>query len=159
MNSVSEERLVRRWAKRVGIAVLVLLLASQLVPMNRHNPGVDPSKTIYVTEKVPPKVKAVLERSCKNCHSSETSWPWYSYVAPASWIIAHDVHQARKEMNFSEWGSYSAKRKGEKLEEICEQLTNGDMPDPKYALVHRNARITPEERGAVCQWTEDSRQY
>ncbi len=160
MSLVSEDnRSVRRWVKRAGLAALVLLLASQLVPVSRRNPAVDPSETIYATESVPPTVKAVLERSCKNCHSNQTSWPWYSYVAPASWIIAHDVHRARKDMNFSEWGSYPAKRKEEKLEEICEQLTNGDMPDPKYLLVHRSARITPEERGAVCQWTEDSRQY
>lgn len=62
-------------------------------------------------------------------------------------------------MNFSEWGSYTAKRKEERLEEICEQIANGDMPDPKYALLHRDARITPEERNAVCQWTEDVRRY
>jgi hypothetical protein len=139
--------------------VLVLLLVCQLVPANRRNPAIDPSKTIYATENVPPVVKTVLERSCKNCHSNETSWPWYSYVAPASWVIAHDVHQARKAMNLSEWGSYAAKRKEEKLEDICEQLTNGDMPDPKYALFHRSARISREELGAVCQWTEDARQY
>jgi RNA polymerase subunit RPABC4/transcription elongation factor Spt4 len=150
---------VRRWAKSIGLTVLVLWLACQLVPANRRNPGFDQSKTIYATENVPPAVKSVLERSCRNCHSNETSWPWYSYVAPASWVIAHDVHQARKAMNFSEWGSYAAKRKEEKLEDICEQLTNGDMPDPKYALFHRSARTTQEERVAVCQWTEDSRQY
>ncbi len=159
MNSGGEENQVRGWAKRIGLAVLVLLLASQLVPVSRNNPSVDLSKTIYASENVPPAVKAVLQRSCKNCHSNDTAWPWYSYVAPVSWMIAHDVHQARKAMNFSEWGGYPAKRKEEKLEEICEQLTNGDMPDFKYVLVHRSARITPDERGAVCQWTEDARQY
>ncbi len=108
---------------------------------------------------MPADVKAVFERSCKNCHSNETSWPWYSYVAPISWVVAHDVHQARKAMNLSEWGSYSSNKKTDKLEEICEQLTNGDMPDRKYALIHRQARPTARERDVVCQWTDDSREY
>ena len=150
---------MRRWAKRVVVATGVLLLAIQLVPVNRDSPSVDPSRTIYANQPVPAGVKAVFERSCKNCHSNETSWPWYAYVAPASWVVARDVHQARKKMNFSDWGSYPAQRKEDRLEEICEQLTNGDMPDRKYAIFHRNARITPEERAAVCQWTEDARQY
>ena len=144
---------------RIGLAVLVLLVAIQLIPVNRSNPNVDPSQTIYATLPMPADVKAVFERSCKNCHSNETSWPWYSYVAPISWVSARDVHQARKSMNLSEWGSYPINIKTNKLEEICEQLTNGDMPDRKYTLIHRYARITAKERDVVCQWTEDSRQY
>ncbi len=159
MSSAARKAGIRRWGSRIGLAILVLLLASQLIPISHANPSVDPSHALYATQNVPPPVKTVFERSCKNCHSNETSWPWYSYVAPASWVVAHDVHQARKAMNFSEWGTYTAKRREEKLEEVCEQLTNGDMPDFKYVLVHRSARITAEERGAICQWTEDSRQY
>jgi len=159
MSSTGKSPGMRRWGIRVGLAMLALLAVSQLIPISHANPAVDPPHVLYAAEKVPLPVKSVFERSCKNCHSNETSWPWYSYVAPASWIVAHDVHQARKAMNLSEWGSYTAKRRDEKLEEICEQLTNGDMPDFKYVLVHRSARITPDERAAVCQWTEDSRQY
>lgn len=101
----------------------------------------------------------MFTRSCQNCHSNETAWPWYSYVAPVSWIIADDIHSARKKMNLSEWSNYSAKQREEALEEICEQVTNGDMPDSKYLLMHRGARLSSEDRIAVCQWTEDSREY
>ena len=149
----------RRWAERIGLGLLAALMVSQFIPVDRHNPSIDPSKTIYATEKLPAPVQAVFTRSCQNCHSNQTVWPWYSYVAPVSWMIASDVHGARKKMNFSEWGGYPANKREEKLEEICEQLTNGDMPDLKYTLLHRGARITAEERAAVCQWTEDSRQY
>ncbi len=127
--------------------------------MSRINPSVDPSRTIYASLPVPADVRAVFDRSCRNCHSNETAWPWYSYIAPVSWVVAHDVHHARKMMNLSEWGGYSAQRKEDRLEEICEQVTNGDMPDRKYAVFHREARVTPPERDAICQWTEDSRQY
>jgi hypothetical protein len=74
-------------------------------------------------------------------------------------MIAKDVHEAREKMDFSEWGNYPTNKREEKLEELCEQVTNGDMPDPKYLLIHRGARLAPADREAVCQWTEDSRQY
>jgi hypothetical protein len=139
--------------------VAIVAVASQLIPVSRRNPPIDKAKTLYSVEKVPPLVKAVFARSCKNCHSNETSWPWYSYIAPGSWIVANDVHDGRKKMNFSEWGTYSPQRKEQKLDEICEQITNGEMPDQKYTLVHRSSRVTPEERDAVCQWTENARQF
>jgi hypothetical protein len=146
-------------AKRVRLVVVALILVAQLVPVDRRNPLAELSNTIYATQNIPPSVMAVLERSCKNCHSNQTNWPWYSYVAPVSWIVAHDVHQARKAMNFSEWKGYSAKRREDKLEEICDQVTNGDMPDGIYLLLHRDALVTQQERQEICQWTEDEREY
>ncbi len=145
--------------KKLAAGTGALLLVCQIVPVNRHNPRVEPSQTLYATQAVPRNVKSVFERSCKNCHSDETAWPWYAYVAPVSWVIAGDVNSARKHMNFSEWGSYSANKRAEKLESICEQLVDGDMPDRKYTLFHREARTSPQERSAVCQWTDDAREY
>ena len=149
---------MRLWTKRIVFATGFLFLAIQLVPVDRSNPHVDPAHSIY-SSPPPAEVSAVFQRSCKNCHSDETAWPWYSYVAPVSWVVANDVHQARKAFNLSRWGTYSDQRKEDKLEEICEQVTKGDMPDRKYAIFHREARVTAQERDAVCQWTEDSRQY
>ena len=147
-----------RWVRRVGIASAVLLSA-QLVPVNRSNPVVNASESIEAKEKLPPEVQSVFQQSCGNCHSNRTEWPWYSYVAPASWMIAHDVQAGRRKVNFSEWGSYSPEKREQKLEEICEQITNGDMPDAKYLWLHRTAKPTQRQREAVCQWTENSRQY
>lgn len=147
------------WLKRAAMALAAFLVVAQFVPVRRNDPSVDYARSIYASEKVPKEVRTVFEGSCANCHSNQTAWPWYSYVAPASWIIAHDVHRARRKMNFSEWADYPANKREEKLEEICEQLTDGDMPDPKYLWLHHNARVTPSDRDAVCQWTEDSRRY
>jgi Haem-binding domain len=150
---------LRFGVRRIGVAILVGLAAIQLIPVNRRNSNIDPSQAIYATMLVPAEVKAVLNRSCMNCHSDETSWPWYSYVAPVSWVVARDVHRGRKAMNLSQWKSYSMNKKTDRLEEICEQVTNGDMPDRKYVLIHRQARPTAQERDIVCQWTDDSREY
>jgi len=133
----------------------LLFVGAQLVPVARDNPAPQAPNVAYAT--APPQVRAVFEGSCKNCHSNQTAWPWYSYVAPFSWIVARDVHRGRSHLNFSEWGTYSAKKKEEKLEDICEQLVNGDMPDGKYLLIHRQAKLTQEEREAVCAWVESVR--
>jgi len=145
------------WGAKIAVAAVVLFAGVQLVPVDRNNPPVDSSRTLFVREAMPAQVAGVLRRSCLDCHSNQTRWPWYSYIAPTSWIVAHDVHAARRQMNFSEWAGYSDKKREEKLDGICEQVVNGDMPEGKYALIHRRARITAEERVLICQWVESSR--
>jgi len=140
----------------MGIVVAVIA-AIQFVPVDTGNPGVVPSHSIYEVEPVPMEVATTLESSCSNCHSFHTVWPWYSRIAPASWLIAHDVHEGRAHLNFSEWVAYAENKREQKLEEICEQIVNGDMPDGKYLLVHHGARLSQEQKDAVCSWTESLR--
>jgi hypothetical protein len=143
--------------KQALVALLVVFLGIQFVPVERRNPPVQAEQTIFAVEPVPPAVRAVFETSCLDCHSNRTRWPWYSYVAPVSWMVVHDVHEGRSHMNFSEWGSYSAKQKEHRLEAICEQLLNEDMPDAKYTLLHRSARLSHEQRELVCAWIDAGR--
>ncbi|HUJ95192.1 MAG TPA: heme-binding domain-containing protein [Terriglobales bacterium] len=140
--------------KQVALVAVAALVGIQLIPVNRRNAAVNPAKTINLIESVPPQVQAVLQRSCGDCHSNQTVWPWYAYIAPTSWMVAQDVHQARAKMNFSEWGTYSPKKRADRLEMICDQILNDEMPDGKYALIHRKARLTQEERETVCAWTQ-----
>jgi uncharacterized membrane protein len=144
----------RLMMKRIIWILLLLFIAVQFIPVNKTNPPVTPAQTLYAAHSVPPNIQSILERSCRDCHSNETVWPWYSHVAPASWLVAHDVKQARKEVNLSLWETYNDKRKKRKLEEMCEQVREGEMPDSKYTLIHRNARLTPEDRAAICAWTD-----
>lgn len=143
--------------KPIIVATVVLLAAIQIVPVSAHNAPVVPSHSIYSVQAMPPQVRSVFENSCNDCHSSETHWPWYSHIAPVSWIVAHDVREGRKHVNFSEWGTYSPKKQEDKLELICEQVTNGDMPDAMYAFFHRQSRLTQDQRDAVCEWVETAR--
>jgi hypothetical protein len=148
---------MRRWGKRVLLGLVVVLVAAQFVPVKRDNPAIDPSKTFYSVQTVPADIRAAFDRSCKDCHSNETVWPWYSYLAPVSWVVAHDVHDGRGELNLSEWENYNEKRKGRKLFQVCEQLRSGEMPDWKYTLIHRNALLSQEERNSLCAWAETTR--
>ena len=148
---------MQRWRKQVLLGLATGLVVAQFVPVKRDNPPIDPAMTVYSVEAVPSDVSTVFERSCKDCHSNQTVWPWYSYIAPVSWMVASDVHDGRGRMNLSEWAAYNAKKRDLKLGEVCEKLNSGDMPDSKYTLIHRNARLTAEERTSVCAWAENTR--
>lgn len=138
---------VKRGLKIVGIALLGLLVIAQFVPVDRTNPP--------VVEEIdaPVEVRAVLERACYDCHSNETSWPAYSYVAPASWLVARDVHEGREHLNYSEWNRYSGEEKLELMEETWEETAEGEMPMGPYLILHPEAKLSAEDRVVLRSWT------
>ncbi len=146
-------------AKKILIALAVLFVILQFVPgkfFPTGNPAVDPTTTLQATaRKLPPEVAAILDRSCRDCHSSQTAWPWYGKVAPISWLLSYDVAHGRQELNMSEWGRYAPKRKGHKLEEICEQVKRGEMPLSYYLPLHPGAKLSEADRTAICVWTRE----
>ena len=148
---------MRRWLKPAGLLLIAVFVVIQFIPVDRTNPPIDRAKAIYSAGTVPQDVSIILRQSCQDCHSNETHWPWYSHIAPVSWLVASDVHEARNELNLSEWNSYTESRKEDKLEEICKQLRAGEMPDGMYTLIHANARMNDAQRALVCKWTETAR--
>ena len=130
----------------VAIGVVAVFLAIQFVPVDRSNPP--------VTVEVPaqPEVRAVLRRTCYDCHSHETVWPWYSRVAPVSWLLARDVREGRDELNFSTWDRYAAKEQVKKLKESWEEAAEGEMPPWFYLRVHRDAVLSAEDKAVLRQW-------
>lgn len=141
----------KKW-KVIAIAVVAVLALIQLIPVQRTNPPVT------ADIQAPPEVKAILKTSCYDCHSHETRWPFYSYVAPVSWFIAHDVQKGRGRLNFSEWGTYAQDRQDLLREIIYEEVSEKKMPLPQYVLMHPSARIGDAELSTLKQWagaTED----
>lgn len=137
--------------------LLVLFAAAQFVPVARTNPPVDPAQTFLALASPPAPVAQAFDRSCRDCHSNQTTWPWYSRVAPVSWLLAEDVHEGRAHLNFSEWGKLDDRRASRKLEEICEEVRSGAMPQRKYTLLHPGAKLTGQEVKAICGWAEQVR--
>jgi len=127
-------------------AVVLVFVAIQLAPVERSNPPV------VADFDGPPEVKTVLKESCYDCHSHEVRWPWYSRVAPASWLVAHDVEEAREHLNFSAWGTYDAKKRAKMIEEVWEEVEDGEMPLGKYLLLHSDARLTDQDRAILKRW-------
>jgi len=127
---------MKRILRTVLWLIVAALVAIQLVPVDRSNPP--------VTREVAwdsPDTRAIAERACFACHSNETAWPWYAYVAPVSWRVASHVERGRGHLNFSEWD-----QPNEDLDEVVEVIRDHEMPLRDYLLVHREARLTADER-------------
>jgi hypothetical protein len=128
---------------RLGLLAAILgivLLAIQLVPVERSNPPVEGEMP------APPEVREVLRRACYDCHSNETVWPWYSRVAPVSWLLARDVGEGRRELNYSRWSSYSPKRQAKLRKETWKEVDEGEMPPWYYLPMHPAARLGEADR-------------
>jgi hypothetical protein len=107
--------------------------------------------------RIDPRVLSIIERACRDCHSETTHYPWYSYVAPISWLIQTDVSAVRKHLNLSHWSDYPLLHRERSLSEIANQVRDGGMPLPQYTLIHRNARLSQADANAIFQWTQTER--
>jgi hypothetical protein len=141
-----------KWLKRIVIALVVILVVIQVIRPAHSNPPVDAKRTIFATGKVPPDVHAIIDRSCNDCHTHTVVWPWYSNVAPASWLVAKDVRDGRKQLDLSTWGTSTPRRQAHKLEELCDQVKQGDMPPKYYLWMHSGAKLSDGDRGRLCDW-------
>ncbi len=144
------------WLKRLAIALLLVLVAIQIFQPARTNPQIDPKREIHANLAVDPAVASVFQRSCNDCHSHRTVWPWYSHVAPVSWLVVSDVNQGRKVLNFSEWAAYRPEEQQKQLSEICKEVSEGEMPGLSYTLMHRHAKLSTDDVSAICGWTRTS---
>lgn len=106
---------------------------------------------------VTPAITQIMERSCQNCHSQKTEWPWYSYVAPVSWLIEKDVHDARSHMNLSRWGEYSIEKKQELLTRLAVAVRSRQMPPARYTLMHPGAKPSVTELEQIYEWARGER--
>lgn len=138
-------------AAKVGVGMLAVLALIQVVRPSRSNPPVTADL------QAPPEVKDVLRRACYDCHSNETRWPWYSHVAPVSWLLSHDVQDGREELNFSAWGSLSAPEQEEQRGKIAESIAEGDMPPWYYVPMHPDARLSATDRSLLNAWAGPDR--
>ena len=128
------------------ILIAAIIIAIQFIPVKRTNPP--------VTAKLdaPTEVVSVLQKSCYDCHSNETEWPWYSNIAPVSWLVSSDVQDGRLHLNFSKWENLSRKDKVKMKEEIWEEIENENMPLWKYSILHPDANLTPEAKNLIRDW-------
>jgi hypothetical protein len=141
---------LRKLLRIVGLLLLVAFVAIQFVPVERSNPPIE--RDIGA----PPEVAAILRRSCYDCHSHETRWPWYAHVAPASWLLERDVREARRKLNFSTWNRYDSNRREHKLEEVVELTASGEMPLWFYVPLHPSAKLSEADLAVLHAWAQPS---
>jgi hypothetical protein len=101
-----------------------------------------------------PQTRAFAVRACYDCHSNETTWPWYSNVAPVSWFVISDVNDGRRHLNLSDWGKYTPERMQRRLSEMCSEVEQGEMPLKQYTWIHKVAGLDGPQREQICAWTK-----
>ena len=138
-----------RRLKQAAVVLVVLLASAQLVRPDRANPATDPRRTIQAHSGTTSELAAVLDRSCRDCHSNATVWPWYTQAAPLSWLMAHAVTEGRKAVNFSEWAGYSPSQQRTLLAVSCDDASTGRMPGA-WTLIHPDARLSPRDVETIC---------
>ncbi len=131
-------------------AVLAFLVVAQFFQPARTNPVSSPEMSFSYAAKPSPEVVSIVERCCRDCHSNDTVWPWYSRVAPVSWLVASDVKDGRNHLNFSQWGYYGPEMTRVKLKEMCNEVKSGDMPLWIYTVIHRKSKLSEDDVRKLC---------
>ena len=140
----------------MAVVLLLVLIAMQFYRPEK-NMAQGNHTAIFITETNPPEdVKLILKSTCYDCHSNNTSYPWYNNIAPVSYWLADHVKQGKDELNFSVWSSYSAKKKDHKLEEVVEVIEEGEMPLMEYTWTHAEAKLTDVQKQAIIKWAKQS---
>jgi len=128
------------------LGLVLLILAAQLIKVDRTNPPV------LADIPAPPQVKEILKRVCYDCHSNETVWPGYTEIAPISWLAAYDVNEGRSELNFSTWNLYDIQKRDKIKKEILEVIEEQEMPPWFYLVIHTDAILSSEDRALIRDW-------
>ncbi|MDX9960201.1 MAG: heme-binding domain-containing protein [Aliarcobacter sp.] len=135
--------------KRALLIFFIIFVLMQFIQVNTQNIAVEKNLEIKVEN---PEIYAILKTSCYDCHSNETIWPWYSKIAPFSWVVSNHVTQGNNALNFSIWENYTQEEKDKKLKDIY-RTAYASMPLPSYIFAHEEADLTKEQRNMIRDWT------
>ena len=140
---------MRRLAKLILIFLGLVFLGMQFVS-TAATPKTSAPTGVHMAEVVDRQVGAILDRSCQDCHSNRTNWPWYSHVAPVSWVVSKHVSQGREMLDFSAWTDQTHSESERML--ICDAVSSGRMPLPSYTMIHGNAKLSKLDVKLICDW-------
>src|SRR4051794_36108773 len=136
-------------------AGLAALGSMNVARVNLTNRPVDAAETVQSQTAMPPKVATVIDRACRNCHTEQTHWPWYSHIAPFQWLVTADVYSGRDHLNLSTWSRYKTDERTDRLVAICEMVAGDKMPPLHYRAAHYpSAWLSDGDKKAVCDWVK-----
>jgi len=138
--------------RTILLVILLIFVLIQFIPVNRDVPEYDATQDFIAMTNPPESIKQDLKIACYDCHSFNTRYPWYSYVAPVSFWLQDHIKDGREELNFSEWGTYTAKKQNHKMEEGAEMVSEGHMPLNSYLWIHTDARLSQPQRDDMAGW-------
>jgi len=133
----------------VPIGILALI---QLIRIDTTNPEIDINNDYLTLSKAPKEIGNILKQSCYDCHSNQTKYPWYSQIAPVSWMLKNHIDEGREHLNFSQWGDYPMDKQNKLKKEIVEEIEDNEMPLSSYTLIHSNAKLTADSKQLLIDW-------
>ena len=143
--------------KKILIGLLIVLIIAQFFQPPHNNGQADGPNDLAHAVIVPAPVHSLLKTACYDCHSDQTNYPWYSKITPVNWWLKNHIDDGKKELNFSHFASYDAKRRDKKLHEIIETVKEHEMPLPSYLWIHNEAELTDEQRRQITDWASSVR--
>ncbi len=138
--------------KKIGLGLLVCLVIIQFIRPAKNSNPVDASKQITAAATVPENVNVILKKACNDCHSNNTTYPWYSNIQPVYFWLNNHIKEGKREINFDEFATYRLRRQYHKMEELIEQVKEGEMPLSSYTLIHKDAKLTDAEKATLTEW-------
>ena len=139
--------------KKILIGLLVVLVALQAFRPEKNLSG-DASKDISTLYPVPQDVQAILDRSCADCHTNKTNYPWYAEIQPVAWWLNDHVVDGKKHFNLNNFGNLRLAIQNHKLEECIEQVKEGEMPLESYTLIHTDAKLIENDKTLITNWAQ-----
>ncbi|MBK7810673.1 MAG: heme-binding domain-containing protein [Saprospiraceae bacterium] len=140
---------------RIIYTIIIIFLVLQFFQIEKQNPE-NSSTNIFTKYETQADIKDILEKACFDCHSNETTYPWYSYVQPLGWWLQHHMEEGKEHLNFSDFTSRRIASQNHKFEEIIEMVKSKEMPIPSYTWMgmHKEAKLTDEERSKLTSWAQ-----
>lgn len=140
--------------KKILLGLLVIFIISQFFPANLPKVKLENPADLIANNDLSPEISTMLRSTCYDCHSNETIYPWYAYVSPVKFLVSKDTRKGRKHLNFSEWENYSLEDKLEALDDISEEIEEGEMPMKIYPITHPNAKLNDADREVLVKWVD-----
>lgn len=137
--------------KRIALIALLLLAVGQFFQPDRSVPASEPTTDLLVMTDAPADIRALVQGACYDCHSYNTTYPFYAHITPINWWLQDHINDGRKHMNFSRWDTYATNKHASELGEVIEE---GEMPPGNYALIHSHAKLTPAQQAQLTAWFE-----
>jgi hypothetical protein len=144
--------------KKIVIGLLIILVVIQFIRPEKNISKAAQPHNITEAYPVPANIQHILQRACNDCHSNNTTYPWYAEIQPAGLWLAHHIDEGKAELNFDEFTTYSPKKQAHKLEEVAEMVEKGEMPLKSYTLIHKSAILNTEDAAALQAWAKGLQQ-
>ena len=139
----------------IWLIIILLIVLIQFIPNDKPEVILSNENDLIYNNKLPESAENILRTSCYDCHSNESLYPWYSYIAPVSWLVVRDIKVGREELNFSEWESQSKMDKAKNIDKIIDEVSDEEMPMAIYTLIHTDAKLTAEDRQLLVDWADN----